>query len=389
MITYTTKLIFKDENDFAKILKVLECQKFCVNECSKVHYGAKKNSIKELHEKFYGPFREKNPEIPAQVVVRSINEVLSNYRSIKSNKHKITKPVQKKNLSIRLDKRLYSYTGKNLKLSSLDGRVTCDFHIYQKLESLLNEFRFKDPLLFVKNGEIWIALTFDTVPAPSRETAVCGIDVGMKNFVATSEGFVFQDKKYNEKKRRLRFLKRKLKAKKTKSARKHLKKLKRKEANRSKKQVEKVVNYVVKNSQADVFAVEDLKSIKKNTFKKGNKSFNNRWGLTPIGLFIQILEHKALLNKKKTVRVDPKFTSQRDSRTGKKNGIRQKGRYTGKDGKHLHSDINAAINIAKLTKLPLSGDESKRNIALFGQAVVNQPIVCQSRLERALQASML
>lgn len=389
MITYTTKLIFKNKEDFSKILKVLECQKFCVNECSKVHYGAKKNSVKELHEKFYGQFREKNPEIPAQVVVRSINEVLSNYRSIKSNKHKITKPVKKKNLSIRLDKRLYSYNGKSLKLSSLDGRVTCDFYRYSKLESLLNEFRFKDPLLFVKNGEIWIALTFDTIPAPSREISVCGIDVGMKNFVATSEGVVIQDRHYNAKKRNLRYLKRKLKSKGTKSARKHLRRLKRTEANRSKKQVEKIVNHVVKTSSADVFAVEDLKLIKKNTFKKGNKKFNNRWGSTPIGLFIQILEHKALLNKKKTVKVDPQFTSQRDSRTGKKDGIRQKGRYVGKDGKHLHSDINASINIAKLTKLPLSGNESKRNIALFGQAVVNQPIVCQSCFAYALQALML
>ncbi|MFA7301993.1 MAG: transposase [Candidatus Shapirobacteria bacterium] len=389
MLSYNVKLFFNSAEDQDVYKQTLEVQKFTYNEASKVHFGVAKNSLVELHNKFYKPFREKYPEIPSNIVIHTIQEVLSAYRSIKSNKHEIDKPIEKKKLSIRLTKNTCTLkVFKNqISLTSIGGkRIKAHFIPYPKLQELINNYPVCDPLIFVRDDVVWLSLTFDTPNTVVLDKLVVGVDLGIKNAVATSEGKVFQDKKYNADKRKLRYLKRNLRSKRdkgSKSSKRHLKKLRRKERNQSKDQSHKTANWIINSTDANVIAVEDLKDIKKNTFKK-NKRFNNKWSQVPIGELIRILEYKALRSKKKTVKVNPAYTSQRDSRTNKLDGVRIKGKYIGIDGKTLHSDINAAINIANLTKLPLSGNEVSRQIALLGQAKVNSPIVGFG----SLQASM-
>ena len=66
------------------------------------------------------------------------------------------------------------------------------------------------------------------------------------------------------------------------------------------------------------------------------------------------LEAKAPLYGKKVETVNPAFTSQQDCRTGKKTGTRKGCRYYCKDGVVFDADWNAALNIAKKTKHPVS-----------------------------------
>ena len=164
-LTYNTRLVFQSDSDKDKIVKMLEKQRFVWNECSKVKFCIVKNSIVELHAAFYRQFRRDNPEIPSQVVISGEQSVLSAYRSIKSSRHKINKPSEKEKLSIRLDKRMYSYKLKDNKhifsIISLEKRVKCSPYIYLKLQKLISKYHFCDPLLFEKGGEIWICLTFD------------------------------------------------------------------------------------------------------------------------------------------------------------------------------------------------------------------------------------
>lgn len=123
MRTYVTRLTFESQEDFSKILEVLELHRDVVNFASEKHFGSKKNSLVELHAKVYHKIRTIRPEIPSCVVIRGIAECLANYRSIKSNKHFISKPVEKKNLSIRLDKNLYKIKGNKIKLSTTSKRI--------------------------------------------------------------------------------------------------------------------------------------------------------------------------------------------------------------------------------------------------------------------------
>lgn len=378
-LTYSTKLVFQNDFDRNKIVKMLEGQRFAWNECSKVKFNIPINSIVLLHGQFYTEFRRNQPEIPSQVVISAEQSVLSAYRSIKSNKQKLSKPPEKKKLSVRLDKRTYSYKNGIFSIISLEKRVKCRPYIYPKLRELISKYRFCDPLLFKRNGDIWICLTFDIQEVLSQKKLALGIDLGCRVNAATSEGNLYIDKKFNGEKRKLRFNKRKLrsKSKDSKSAKRHLKKLKYKETNKNKNFSHHLANKLIKDTEADTLVLENLKSLKVKKNKYENK---NRISQVPICQLKQILTYKALLNEKTVIEVSPAWTSQIDHVTGEKEGSRKGRRFYTKNGKIYDSDINGAINIGLRSKLPVS---QTKNLT-YGQVNVNSPIVGVGRSQAAI-----
>ena len=366
-ITYNTKLIFKTSEDKNKILQMLEAQRLAWNECSKVKFGISDNSIVQLHKSFYRSFRDCQPEIPSQVIISAERSVLSAYRTIKSNKQKIVQAPVKKRLSIRLDGRSYSYKTGTFSIISLEKRVKCTLHLYSKLSSLINTYKFCDPLLFERNGTVYIAITFDVPETVSTTNLAVGIDLGCINFAATSEGKLYQDKKFSGRKRSLRYLKRCLQSKATKSANKRLKKLKRKEHNSNRNFTHHLAKQLIQDTKADVLVLENLKSIKVKKHKYQNK---NRISQVSLFELKRILTYKALLFNKQVITVSPAYTSQIDHRTGERDGVREGGRYYGADGQLLHADCNAACNIAIRSKHPCSISNY-----YAWQVIVNSPIV--------------
>lgn len=356
-----------NQSDLIDLRKILEMERDAFNFASRAHFGAKVNSIKILHGQVYAPFRSLRPDVPSQVIVRSLNSCLSAYKTCKSNKHKIISPVYKKNLSLRLDKRLYSFpTQSSIKITTSSGRKEFKFELYEKIENLLKFYSYKDPLIFERNGELWIALTFDVAPKDlTKPKMALGVDLGMRVSAACSDGRIIIDRKYQKEKRRLRYLKRELqsKAKKSRSAQKHLLKLQRKERNKAKNQIHLIANEILKTN-ANVIVLENLKGIKKKKYRYQNKRAISQ---VPFFMLKQVLTYKARNMGKSVLDVCPKFTSQTDSLTGKREGVRRGRRFYAKSGLIYDSDINAAINIGVKSKLPVS-----RGNLLDGQAVVNR-----------------
>lgn len=366
-LTYKTRLLVTDERRSA-ILDMLKAERNAWNACSKIQFGLPKRSIKDLHAKFYLEYRHATM-VPSQVIIIAQRSVLAAYNSIKSNKHKIDKPAVKKRLSAKLDKRSYSYKDDTLSIISLGKRVKCKFYRYPKLDEYLQRYKFCDPTIYEQNGELWISLTFDLPEVLPQSDLAVGIDLGCRVYAATSEGNLYIDKRYNKHKRRLRYLKRCLNSKKdtgSKSARRHLRKLRRKEHNRSKDLLHNLSSKIIKDTKADVIVLENLKSLK---VKKNKYKNNNRISQVPFAELKRILTYKALLHGKQVITVSPAYSSQIDSLTGKKDGIRCGRRYIAKSGRVYDADWNAAINIAKFSHHPVSFSEP------FGQATANSPIV--------------
>lgn len=367
-IIYKVKLAFSSKEEHNRILFTLKAQKLAFNEASKKHFGNKVNSIVILHREFYKKFRRENPNIPSQLVVIAERECLSHYKTVKSNKRKMSAPIEKRHFSIRLNQHLYSWKNGILKLTALGGkRVVPKLEMYPKVEELLSKFRFCDPLLFERNGQIWLAMTFDVPDSVITKPTAIGVDLGIRRVFATSDGKILKAESFNARKRRLRHLKSRLKSKGTKSARRHLRKLRRKEANINRNFLHLVANELLKTG-ANTLVLEDLKGIKKTKFRNDNK-------ISQVSFYAlrQILTYKAHLRGKQVITVKPHFSSQIDSRTGKKDGERKGCRYIGKDGVVLDADVNAACNLAKRSKLPFSCG----NI-LDGQASVNRLNVYKS-----------
>lgn len=367
MLTYNTLLI----GDTEALKLLLQKQQLVYNFASIQQFTEKKQSIVILHSKVYKNIRKSNPEIPSQVVIRAEQECLSAYRSIKSNKHKISKPIEKIGLSMRLDKRLYSKPNEtSIRITVLRGRQTYIFAMYPKLRALMNAYKYLDPLLFERDGKIYISLTFDTKQEKQKQKLALGVDVGIRRTVALSDGRLVIDKKFNGDKRKLRHLKDSLKSKGTKSARRHLRKLKHKERNQNKNQTHLIANEVLK-TKADTIVLENLKGIKRKKHRYQNKRSISQ---VPMFELRRVITYKAENQGKTVLLVCPSYTSQKDCITGKREGERRGCRFYSKNGLIYDADINAAINIAKLSKLPISQPLAGLT---YGQAVVNQPIVCK------------
>ena len=375
-ITYRTKLEFESPEDEAAVREILVLQREAVNACSPIARELERLSIVDLHARFYKDFRESQAKTPSQVVITAERECLARYKSAKSNKHRLSKAMNKKGLSIQLDKRLYSLKKDgSISITTTGKRVVCKPFLYQRLTEYWGRYKISDPLIFERNGVINIALIFDLPEMLPTEKKAVGIDLGIRNFAVTSDGEILDDKHFKKKKRELRFLKRKLQSCGSKSARKHLKRIRRKERNLNNDFVHRTSKKLILETSASVLVLENLKRIKR---KKGYEN-KNSIGQVPLYEFRRVLTYKAPLYGKMVEVVDPRYTSQVDSRTGKMSGERKGRRYIASDGIVLDADWNAAINIARRSQHPVSSvvpfDGATRP---FGQGVVTRPNVCKS-----------
>lgn len=385
-ITYNIKLNFENQEDSSFWLNLLNEEKDMFNFASKEVYNKKpKINQKDIADLIYHPIRNKAKFLNAQCVCKIEREIVSTFRTIKSNKHNIKSAPEKKNLCMRLDKRLYSKFNKNgIYLISNKSMKRCKatFNLYPKMEELFNNYTLADPLIYYKNDEFYLAIPFKIPEKVLQNNDTLGIDLGCRRLVTTSNGNAIKSTDYLKQKRKIRYLKRILNSKKknSHSARTKLKKLKNKEHNYSKQYIEKSVNYILNNTKESNIAIEDLTKIKKKTYKNYG-THNNRISQIPFYMFKQILSYKATLYGKEVKTVSPAFTSQLDCTTNKLDGKRQGCRYYSANGYVLDADWNAAINIKNRAenikhlisydKLPLDGCLNILN----KQVAVNQPIV--------------
>lgn len=361
IITYNIQLNFNQKSFDFWYNYLLQAQQ-AYNACAK--YLVDNNTkldIKSVHNEVYQWMRKQYNLIPAQGIIRTYKEVLAAVRSIKSNKHKDTKTPERKNLAIRLDKRLYAKLSKEgifLTGEQKNKRQFVSFNLYQKAEKMFDNYIPKDPLIFIRDGKAFLSVPFEVPEKPVKSDTAIGVDLGMKRLYVTSEGDAFKDTKYISERRKVRYLKRKLKEKNTKSAKRHLKKLKRREHHLSNDMCQRASNELIKRTKADIIVMEDLSKIKQNTSKTkdGYKltRHNNAISQIPFYQFKKILTYKAQLVGKRVETVSPKYTSQIDSRTGNKDGKRLGCRYYCTDGVVLDADWNAAVNIAQRSKHPVS-----------------------------------
>lgn len=371
VLTYNTKLQFKSQEDKDKLLRTLELERDIFNFCSKKHFGAKKNSIVDLHAKCYYPAREQFPQAKAQLIIKAQKSCLSAYKSIKTNKHKISKPIRKCKLSTDYDNKMFLYKDGIFSLTVLGtGRIQAYPILYDKIKEISLYAKLCDPKIFVRGDDIYISMIFKfEVPAVPSKLAL-GVDLGIRRFAATSEGNIFQDKKFLKEKRKLRYLKSQLKSKGTKTAKKHLKQLRRKEANRNRNFNHHLANAILK-TKADTIVLEDI-NVNKLKGKKHRYQNKNRISQVAFAAVKDMLTYKANLQRKQVITVNPAFTSQDDSVTGKRDGIRKGCRYYAKSGLVYDADVNAAVNIARKANLPIS-----QSNLLDGQATVNRPLGSQ------------
>lgn len=366
-LTLKTELKFNSDSDRLDLIEALKAERTAFNICSKIHFDSKaKNSIVEMHANCYKSIRTSNPEIKAQLVVKATTNCLAAYRSVKSNKHKLTKPIVKRKLSTYYDARLSTYADEVFRLTTLKKRVEARPIMYDRLQSYLDMYTFGDILLYSDGVKVFVCLTFKVEETPITPKLALGVDLGIRRFATTSEGKLIISKKFNKEKRKLRHLKGKLKSKNTKSSKKHLKKLRRKEYHHNNNFNHLLANEILR-TKANLIVLEDL-DVKQLKSKKVRYQNKNRISQVSFAKLRFILTYKAGLVNKQVVCVSPYYTSQIDHASGKLSGERKGCRFYSESGLIYDADVNAAVNIAYRSNLPIS----YKNV-LDGQGFVSNP----------------
>jgi putative transposase len=176
-----------------------------------------------------------------------------------------------------------------------------------------------------------------------------GVDFGIVNIAASSDGQRMAGARLNRYRKRQRRLRARLQAKKTRSARRLLKKRRCKEARFAADINHQVSKRIVAEAQRTGrgIAVEQLTGIRARVrLRKPQRAMVHSWAFAQLGGF---LAYKAKAAGVAFVEVDPAYTSQTCSACAwvdKRNRRSQSEFECGRCGFVGHADHNAAINIA-------------------------------------------
>lgn len=209
-------------------------------------------------------------------------------------------------------------------------------------------------------GKYYACFSCETEPELLEPTgAVVGIDMGISNFVTTSDGEFFEPPKYlRQSERKLRRQQRKVARRKKGSnrRRKAVKAFQRTHehiANQRKDAAHKIARTLV--NDYDIIAVENLNT---NGLLK-NHHLAKSIADAAWNTFIMILAYKAAEAGRKLIKVDPRYTSQVCSQCGEivKKDLSVRTHRCPRCGLVLDRDVNAALNILTkaLTRTGLSG----------------------------------
>ena len=236
-----------------------------------------------------------------------------------------------------------------VRLSTVAGRMTVPFSVPDYAAKYIGGKTCTADL--IQRGTHWWLHVVVDVPAPEvvPTDAVVGVDLGIAQPAVTSNNAFLGERRWREVEARYFRLRRKLQAKGTKSARRHLRKMRGRQR-RFRRDCDHVLSkrVVQATPPGATIAVENLTNIRSRTkVRKGKQARRiHGWSFDQLRSFIG---YKAEERGCTVVGVDPRHTSQACSRCGHiaRNNRRSRGHFVCRAcGFELHADLNASRNIA-------------------------------------------
>nr|WP_239135006.1 transposase [Streptomyces sp. SID12488] len=181
----------------------------------------------------------------------------------------------------------------------------------EQLEVLARHRQGESDLLH--QGGKWYLIATCEIPEAAlnaHPVAFLGVDLGIVNIAATSDGERHCGRRINRKRENDRKLRRKLQQKQTKSAKRRARKYAGKEARRNKDINHKISKRIVAEAQRTGrgVALEDLKGIRERArLRKSQRTTLHSWTFAQLGAFIAYKAKKAGVP---LVYADPAYTSQ-------------------------------------------------------------------------------
>lgn len=296
-----------------------------------------------LHKLTYYVVKEKFT-LGAQIAVRCISKVSDAYKT----GHK-TKRFFQPYGGIAFDDRILSYNLEKMEISiwTVKGRQKISIVAGPRQMELLLSRRGESELCFV-NGKFYLVVTCDVeTPEPIDVEGVLGIDLGIINLAADSDGGTFSGKDVEDNRRKFEHRRRNLQRKQTKSAKRKLKKISGKQA-----RFQKITNHTISKAIVKIaydthraIALEDLSGIREAPVRRKQRAKHANWSFYQLR---QYITYKAKRVGVPVILVDPRNTSRtcpKCSCVDKRNRVSQSLFSCVSCGYSAPADNNAACNI--------------------------------------------
>ena len=392
MLTRTIRIQLKPTPEQVALLKqTMHEYTVCFNEVCQIADTEKISNGVELHRLTYASHRAAT-HLPSQLIcaarvkaTEAIKSVVA-HRKKQVQKHqqrlkeakKTGKPVKPLKLAqtphsalcaIRYDARSFRFE-RDSRIASLvhvqqegvtRNRATIAVKVPAYYEQYLTpEWKQDSADLIYRKGSYWLHMVVSRETPPTVPTGkAIGVDLGINRLAVTSHPQFFGSKHVKETNNRYFRLRRKLQAKGTKSAKRHLKKLsgrlKRFQADSN----HKVAKQIVSSCQpGDTLVMENLTDIRERVKgrRKQRRAMSN-WSFSQLQGFIA---YKAAYKGVSVEFVDARYSSQACARCGyidKRNRVCQS-EFSCKNkqcGYKANADFNAALNLASRARSVASG----------------------------------
>ena len=322
-------------------------------------FNASVFSQPSIHKLAYAEIRSRFG-LSAQMAVRSIGKAVECF-----SRDKKVCPVFKPHGAITYDERIFSFKGVDrVSLWALPaGRVIVPL-IYGEYQSQRFDRIKGQADLVYRKGRFYLHCTVDLPDrAPVEPTEFLGVDLGIVNIAADSDGRQHSGSHMKSVRHRNGRLRTKLQKKHTRAAKRRLKKLAGKEQRFATHVNHCISKQIVAEAERSGrgIAIEDLNGIRERV-KAGRKqrAVLHSWAFSQLRLF---LEYKARLSGVHLVTVDPRNTSRTCAECGhcEKENRRSQSEFRCRSCNHeADADINAAVNIGRAACKPAVLSESCR-----------------------------
>jgi putative transposase len=350
--TIRLKLKTTAEQD-AILADTAEQSRACFNAVAEHGWPTREKNGVTLHNATYYALRAAHPTLPSQLVISArtkATEALRSAIALEKKGETVSVPTAR-NSTIRYDARSYRMEVAVVGLSTVAGRIKLPFRAYDQAQALINHASGFDIADLVRSRSGWWLHVVLTIPTPAfvASGSVIGVDLGINRPAVTSKPQFLGERRWKEIEQRYFRLNRKLQAKGTKSAKRHLKKIARRRG-RFRRDCDHVLSKrIVENAApGSVIVIENLKGIRSRTKQRGTaqRRRHHSWSYEQ---FRSFLEYKGEGAGHKVVAVDPSKTSQRCCKCGHTSRSNRRSQSVFKCrscGYEANADLNASRNIA-------------------------------------------
>ena len=330
--------------DAAPLQKTLEIANEACNWVSAKAWEHQEFRQPALHKVVYYAVRERFG-LSSQMVVRCIAKVVDAYRMDK----KVQRTFRKYG-AFPYDDRILSWDleAQTVSIWMLNGRKRFTFECGERQKAQLKSRQGESDLIYHR-GKFYLAATCNIeTPEPSDIDEFLGVDLGIANIAADSDGKRYGGSEVKSVRHRQRRLRRKLQKLHTTSANRRLNKLAGKEqrfATHTNHVISKLIVATAKGTGRGI-AVENLSGIRERVkVRQKQRAVLHSWSFLQLKTF---LTYKAMIAGVPLVEVDPRNSSRQCSEcshTDKANRPSQSKFSCRACGFTTHADLNAALVI--------------------------------------------